>query len=425
MTEPDTEALASYLLWGVVQGPRTTFAGVHELPPGSFLQWKQGRATVSRWWRPETQPNLGLSQTPDRLLRAVLDDATARHLVADRPIGVFLSSGVDSAAVATSAARQSAVRALTVTFPDAADEGDAAHRVATRIGADHQRVEVTGAEVARDLPLMLSAMDQPTADGINTWIVCRATKEAGLVVALSGLGGDELFGGYPSSRLVPRLARLNGLLRPVPTGLRRQMAALAGRRHPGGRLARVLASRPGYEGAYEAVRGLVPAPGSGNGHAAARNGLAKHHPQDAVMLLEMAHYLPNQLLRDTDQMSMSHSLEIRVPLLDDEMVNLALSLPAKVRTEKGKALLARAAGLEELNRKQPFALPFAAWFRGPLRTTVREALLSEDLPFAELIPGYQRRNVWEAFESGRTHWSRAWAIAVLRLWPSANGLDWK
>jgi asparagine synthase (glutamine-hydrolysing) len=203
------------------------------------------------------------------------------------------------------------------------------------------------------------------------------------------------------------------------------MAALAGRRHPGGRLARVLASRSGYEGAYEAVRGLVPAPGSGNGHAATRNGLAKHHPQDAVMLLEMAHYLPNQLLRDTDQMSMSHSLEIRVPLLDDEMVNLALSLPAKVRTEKGKALLARAAGLEELNRKQPFALPFAAWFRGPLRTTVREALLSEDLPFAELIPGYQRRNVWEAFESGRTHWSRAWAIAVLRLWPSANGLDWK
>jgi len=378
MTEPDAEALASYLLWGVVQGPRTIFAGIHELPPGSYLQWKQRRVNVERWWRPEAEPNADLTREPDRLLRNVLDDSMARHLVADRPIGVFLSSGVDSAAVATTAARQGTVRALTVTFPDAADEGDAAHRVATRIGADHQRVEVTGGEVARDLPLMLSAMDQPTADGINTWIVCRATKEAGLVVALSGLGGDELFGGYPSSRLVPRLARLNGLLRPVPSGLRKRAAAVAGRRHPGGRLARALASGPGYAGAYMAVRGLLPPPLEAR--PAPQNGLSKHHPQDAVMLLEMAHYLPNQLLRDTDQMSMSHSLEIRVPLLDDEMVNLALRLPAAIRTESAKALLARAAGLEELNRKQPFALPFAAWFRGPLRTTVREALLSEDCP---------------------------------------------
>jgi asparagine synthase (glutamine-hydrolysing) len=174
-----------------------------------------------------------------------------------------------------------------------------------------------------------------------------------------------------------------------------------------------------------AVRGLLPT-GTfrGSVHPEDRNGFSKHHPKDAVMLLEMAHYLPNQLLRDTDQMSMSHSLEIRVPLLDDEMVNLAFRIPAGVRTESGKALLARAAGLVEVNRKQPFALPFAAWFRGPLRPTVREALLSEELPFADLVPAELRRNVWDAFESGRAHWSRAWAIAVLRLWPSANGLRW-
>jgi asparagine synthase (glutamine-hydrolysing) len=426
LTEPDAEALTSYLLWGVVQGPRTIFSGVHELPPGSYLQWKQGNAKVERWWRPVINPNLESGQDARRLMRDALDDSIARHLVADRPIGVFLSSGVDSAAVATASARHSAVKALTVTFPDAADEGDEAQKVAKRIGADHMRVQVTGEDVARDLPSMLSAMDQPTSDGINTWIVCRATKEAGLVVALSGLGGDELFGGYPSSHLVPRLAQLNGLLRPVPSAIRRTVAGLAARRDPGSRLARALASGPGYEGAYMAVRGLLPT-GTFRGSVRPedRNGFSKHHPEDAVMLLEMAHYLPNQLLRDTDQMSMSHSLEIRVPLLDDEMVNLAFRIPAGVRTESGKALLARAAGLVELNRKQPFALPFAAWFRGPLRPTVREALLSEELPFADLVPAELRRNVWDAFESGRAHWSRAWAIAVLRLWPSANGLRWR
>jgi asparagine synthase (glutamine-hydrolysing) len=422
LSEPDIEALESYLSWGVVQGPRTIFAGVHELPPGSYLQWTRGQVKVERWWRPDAGPSVTHGGEPEQLLRSALDDSIARHLVADRPIGVFLSSGVDSAAVATAAARQGAVRALTVTFPDAADEGDAAQRVARRIGAEHQRVEVTGADVARNLPAILSAMDQPTSDGVNTWIVCRATKQAGLVVALSGLGGDELFGGYPSARLVPQLARLNGLFRPVPAALRKRVAALAGRRHPGGRLARVLASGPGYAEAYMAVRGMLP---SLRARAGSQNGLSKHHPQDAVMLLEMGHYLPNQLLRDTDQMSMSHSLEIRVPLLDDEIVNLALALPADVRTESGKALLARAAGLQEFNRKQPFALPFAAWLRGPLRVTVREALLSEDLPFADLIPTRLRTDVWEAFESGRTHWSRAWAIAVMRLWPGANGLSWR
>jgi asparagine synthase (glutamine-hydrolysing) len=148
-------------------------------------------------------------------------------------------------------------------------------------------------------------------------------------------------------------------------------------------------------------------------------------PKDRVCLLELSHYLSDQLLRDTDQMSMAHSLEVRVPLLDDPVVRLALALPAAVRLEPGKGLLVKAAGLNRPAAKRCFTLPFDAWMRGPLKEVVREGLLSEDLPFRHLVPAAMRQRVWTAFELGKTHWSRPWAIAVLRLWPAANGFQWQ
>jgi asparagine synthase (glutamine-hydrolysing) len=412
--------------WGVVPGPGTILAGVHELPPGSFLDWHRGTVRLQRWWSPEVTPDELLAKDAVRLVRGALSDSISRHLVADRPLGAFLSGGIDSGAVVTMAAKAGAVRALTVTFPDAHDEGDAAAELAEKVGARHDRVPVTGAEVAASMPDILRAMDQPTSDGVNSWIVCRATKQAGLVVALSGLGGDELFGGYPSARLVPRLARITGILAAIPAGVKARATGLAEGRMPGSRLGRTLTSPGGYAGAYQAVRSILP-PLSPNGmHHQLTSALGTTAaPQDRVMLLEMAHYLPNQLLRDTDQMSMAHSLEIRVPLLDDSMVNVALALPAAVRTQPGKALLAQAANIERPKAKRPFALPFEHWMRGPLKETVKEGLLSHELPFGDTVPFEFRRRLWEAFEAGRTHWSRPWAMAVLRLWPAANDFSWR
>jgi asparagine synthase (glutamine-hydrolysing) len=181
-------------------------------------------------------------------------------------------------------------------------------------------------------------------------------------------------------------------------------------------------------GAYDAVRNVFapvefgfPPPGDDGPIGAAENGAA---PIDAVALLEVTRYMPDQLLRDADQMSMSHSQEVRVPLLDDEVVKLVLSLPPSIRAQPGKTLLARAAGLASLPRKRPFALPFDVWIRGPLNDLVREGLLSEELPFSSLIPREFRSNLWKATEAGRAHWSRAWAVTVLRMWPRANGFNW-
>ncbi|HEV2033405.1 MAG TPA: asparagine synthase (glutamine-hydrolyzing) [Candidatus Dormibacteraeota bacterium] len=427
--EADSESIASYLTWGVVRGPSTILSGVSELPPGSFLEWTRGSTRIERWWRPQLPRERHAAGDAEMLVRGALTDAVSRHLVADRPLGAFLSGGVDSSAVVKLAARHGTVRALTVTFPDSPDEGDAARNLAEQVGAAHDTVPVTGQEVASALPDILAAMDQPTSDGVNAWIVCRATRQAGLVVALSGLGGDELFGGYPSARLVPRVARVTSLLAPIPAGLRARAAGLASARAPGSRLSRVLGSTTGYAGAYQAVRSLLQAPGSlalSPADFDLNGQLSRQvHPQDRVMLLEMAHYLPNQLLRDTDQMSMAHSLEIRVPLLDDLVVRSALAIPADVRTAPGKALLARAAGLSRVNAKRPFALPFEQWMRGPMREVVREAILSDQIAFADVISADFRRRLWQAFEARRTHWSRPWAVAVLRLWPEANGFSWR
>jgi asparagine synthase (glutamine-hydrolysing) len=427
--EADPQAVTGFLQWGVVPGPGTMLAGVQELAPGGLLRWKQGEMELERWWTPEVTCSNLLSGDAVELVRTGLIDSVRRQLIADRPVGVFLSGGLDSRAIATLAAAEGDALALTVTFPEAGgDEGEEASGTARRIGARHELVPIAGADVARDMPRLLTAMDQPTHDGVNIWVVCKAARAAGLVVALSGVGADELFGGYPSFRTVPGVLAARRLLDVVPGRLRSLAAVTAGERNPGGKLARLLASPGGYPGAYAAVRGFFPGPVNEavSEPAGAALGIAAPNldARDRVMLFELTRYLPYQLLRDTDQMSMSHSLEVRVPLLDDLLVRLALRLPPGHRLASGKSLLARAAGVKSAPAKRPFALPFARWIRGPLRPLVMEALLSEELPFGQSLPQRFRRRVWDAFDEGKTHWSRPWALTILRLWPVANGFRW-
>jgi asparagine synthase (glutamine-hydrolysing) len=268
---------------------------------------------------------------------------------------------------------------------------------------------------------VVSYLDQPTIDAVNSYYVSRAVADTGIKAVLSGAGGDELFGGYPSFTLVPRLAGVSRGLAALPGGVKDRAIAEMGRRSPGGRVGRVLASTGGFSGAYASVRCLfspaelraagirVPLDERVGGDVA---GVADG---DRVMLLELANYMSEQLLRDTDQMSMAHSLEVRVPLLDDNLVRVAMAVPANVRLRTGKRLLARASRVPPAP-KRPFSLPFDPWMRGPLRDFVRGGLLSSDLPFRSEIPAAFRSDLWESFQQGRTHWSRPWSIAVARRW---------
>jgi asparagine synthase (glutamine-hydrolysing) len=297
-------------------------------------------------------------------------------------------------------------------------------------------VPVLGTDVAEAIGEVVLAMDQPTSDGVNTWLVSRAASQAGLVVALSGLGGDELFGGYPPFQMVPKVARVAGPLGLAPHRARRGVASVEASRHPGSRLGRVAGSGRGMAGAYRAVRGLFSGQDLERLGAlpwiGARDGYAMFtppepppgDPADRVASLELTRYMRNQLLRDTDQMSMAHSIEVRVPLLDDRFVDTALAVPASMRNRGEKALLQRAAGINTSGPKRGFTLPFEAWMRGPLHGWTREAVLSDRLPLGWLVDRPGRERLWSAFEDGRVHWSRPWAVAVLRAWADANELRW-
>lgn len=396
-TAPDPAGHAGFWLWGSVPEPHTLYRGIRALPAG-HRQWIDADGPRP----PEAYFDLAATlagaepaaQAPD--LRAALRDSVRHHLVADVPVGVFLSAGRDSAAVAALAAEllaeagAPALRTLTLRFEEfagtAADETPLAEAVAAALGTAHTTDTVRAADFAAARDALLRDMDQPSIDGVNVWFVARAARAAGLKVALSGIGGDELFGGYDTFRQVPRLVRAMRPLAAVP-GLGRgfravaaPLLAAAGDRAPG-KLAGLieLGGRP--ESAYLLRRGLfmpweLPAvmdpemARDGWRTLAPMAGLAALCAAAAsdrlrITGLETAQYLRNQLLRDADWAGMAHGVEIRTPLVDASLLRGLLpalsgpcppgkaDLAATPATALPAALLARP--------KTGFAIPVRDW----------------------------------------------------------------
>jgi asparagine synthase (glutamine-hydrolysing) len=460
------DALTAYLLFGSVSEPVTLLEGVFSLPPGHrMLLYVPERRRVPRarpWWDPTQSPAARDPRKPTdlssaaRSLRPMLEDAVRAHLIADVPVGLFLSSGLDSSAIAALAARaQPDIRSFTLAFPGTSyDEGTLAREVAARCGTQHTEVPLDGGAVLSRLDEALAALDQPTMDGINTYFVSWAAREVGLKVALSGLGGDELFAGYPTFADTPRLARLIRLAWFVPAPLRRAIVPLlkiliaqqntpdAARKaasawsspdalphpyffaralFPVGELARL--TQPRFRPSTVSADGVTLEPTWLGWLERAADGARKLEPIGGVAWLEMRSYMASTLLRDTDSVSMARSLEVRVPLLDRPLVEFVGSLPDVARRRPGtqKALLVEALGdiLPQqilAQQKRTFTLPWEEWLRGPLRARLEES-------FADLVPGLAPhlhskgvRDVWTAFLAGKTSWSRPWSLYVLNEW---------
>src|SRR5216684_4244227 len=233
-----TDALTSYLLFGSVSEPLTLVENVFSLPPGHrlLLHVPDRRRTprARPWWDPRRSPAARDPLRPRNFttavprVRALLEDSVRAHLIADVPVGLFLSSGLDSSAIAAFAARaQKGIQSFTLSFPDTPyDEAPLARRVAEATGTKHTEIPLQGANMLARFDEAVSALDQPTMDGVNTYFVSWAARQVGLKVALSGLGGDELFGGYPTFVDAPRLARLMRLAWFVPRPVRLAMAPL-------------------------------------------------------------------------------------------------------------------------------------------------------------------------------------------------------
>ena len=473
-------AVESYLLFGSVSEPMTLVEGIYSLPPGHHLTIALGSSpgsiNVQRYWNiaesgrgdAETRrtgdgqsgngnSNKGHSSKGDsthaaKRVRNLLEQSVRSHLIADVPVGVFLSSGIDSTALAALASREvSGVHTFTVAFPeDGFSEATIARRTAERLGTTHSEVMLSGDETLARLGDAVGALDLPTMDGINTYFVSASAREAGLKVALSGLGGDEVFGGYNTFRRTPHYQRVARAGKLVPAGLKSAMSAAmaeAGGRFMSGDAARKIAALwkdsnslpdPYYFGRLlftpTQVSGLMIGKTRSADQSLWWGWLAESSLQArqldsfaAVSCLEAQSYLVNTLLRDTDSMSMAHSLEVRVPFLDHTLVEFVTHLPEQVKLNKGipKALLV--AALEDLlpaevvhQAKRGFTFPWEAWLRGPMRESVEAGLSSIAPALAEALNGNEAYAIWQSYLNGKTTWSRPWSLYVLNEWTKRN-----
>ena len=433
--------LESFLAFGSVWGRQTLVEGVEELPPATVATWRAGAFSERRYW---SLPAAGSSAVRTageavELVRPLLRDSVRLQLRSDVQLGVFLSAGLDSTSLAA-LARQSLDRpplTLTVAFDDPRSEGVEAARVARHLGTEHREVHLSLDEAGRSVPLAVAAMDQPSVDGVNTWFVSRAAREAGLKVALSGLGGDEIFAGYASFRQFARLLQAGRLL-----GLPGRAAAVAARAQPFGpvpnawRKAVWLAEAAGDPArAYAVLRALFTPdqaarlwPGHPGLAPFVEPAGAPDDPINTLSRLDLANYLRDTLLRDADAMSMAHGLEVRPPLLDERLVEQLAAIPGalKIAGPQSKPLLAGvvrdllpAASLAR--KKTGFELPYDAWLGGPLRDWIAEGHA------AAIRLGLDPAGL-RALSAARRHgprfvqWHRFFAPAVLGHWAAAQRL---
>jgi len=449
----DPAALHHYLAFGYTPGDRAIFAGIAKLPPGHTAVFAEGRLTLARYWAPPPGPAATAARVPDAeapaLVRAALGDAVRARLEADVPLGVFLSGGIDSSVV-VAAAREvhgGPLATFTVGFGAAApgyDELPAARLVARHFATDHHEERVEPA-VAAALPAIVAAFDEPFADSsaVATWAVARATARH-VRVALSGLGGDETFGGYPRYLGL----RLSEAWRRLPRPLRWSAAAAAralreSEASPdwGGRLRRFVAhaERPLPDRylawtrlfaeddlarlATPALRALLGGPVDGPQRAAFAS--AGHDdPVDGAMRVDLATYLPDDLLVMADRLGMAHALEVRAPFCDPLVVELSLRIaPAtKLPGLALKGLLKRAyadvlPAPTLARRKQGFMIPLARWLRTDLAPLVADRLAPARVRARGLFDPAAVTELVRALHAGRAgHADRVWALLILELW---------
>ncbi|MGE3914225.1 MAG: asparagine synthase (glutamine-hydrolyzing) [Hyphomicrobiaceae bacterium] len=433
-TDPEPAGTVGFYLWGSVPEPFTTFQAIRALPAGTTLRVNRLGAHAPLRYHSIAQVYVDAERAASgrkapteaeaqEQVRQALIDSVRHHLVADVPVGAFLSAGIDSGALVglMRDAGQNDIQSVTLAFDEFGrrfeDEAPLAEEVARLYGTRHTTRVVTRGEFEADLPRLLEAMDQPSIDGINTWFVSKAAAELGLKVAVSGLGGDELFGGYPSFRDIPKwVGRLA-----VPS------------RVPGlGRLARTFGqSASRWFGLHPKVAGMLELGGSYAGAYMLRRGLfmpweltevldqdtirkgverlapmqlieqvlrpAPRSPFGRVATLEHSLYMRNQLLRDTDWASMAHSLEVRVPLLDSALMEEVAPLTSSGLAGHGKRLMAHAPSLPLPQAivgrsKTGFATPIEGW----MQADVKQA------PSA-IGTGRAKR---------KAHWARQWGTRV-------------
>jgi asparagine synthase (glutamine-hydrolysing) len=443
----DPAGLRAFLQLGHIPPPWSAIRGIQPLPPGHIGVWKGGAWRTEQYWTLSPHSSQGV---PAGHLAAdlseVLLDAMCNHLVSDVPVLIFLSGGTDSAclgALARAAGAQN-LAAMTVGFAEAEfDESALTRRTAEALGIPLEVVTLEARRVEADLDHAVWALDEPSVDGLNSYWISKLGAEAGFKVALSGQGGDELFGGYESLPWFERFNKVARWAKPLPAfplGLLLDQDVFPFRWR---KLSYLIGADDPFVAAQLAVKVLFldrdvgalvsPSMGRNGHHAEAREHLAywshqveKEDLRERLAFMDIHTHLEPRLLRDLDAMSMAHSIEVRPVFLDHRVVEFLLPVPSSVRMRQKRLLLdaARAflppallADLES-RRKRTFTFPFQRWLSRDLRGALKEAFAPDRLRRAGILEPAAVNRLWERYErsEGAVGWSRIWDLFVLQRW---------
>jgi len=445
----DVHGIRAYLQLGHVPPPWTALRAIRPLEPGEIGVWQHGQFNWKAYWSVSAQIKNEHVAKPAQAAQNVgqtLLEASRLQLMSDVPIALFLSGGVDSAAIGALMRRAGAsdLTALTVGFEERQfDESGASRRTAERLGIPHRVLRLPATEMAASLDHAIWATDQPTVDGMNTYWVCRAAAEAGCKVALSGQGGDELFGGYESLAWFKRFAQMARWMKPLPRGAFRALLDRPAISFRARKLSYLFGADDPFVAAELAVKVLFlasdfhsllnPAFSPDSHESEAEEHLAYWAKQvngagllDKIAYMDIETHLLPRLLRDGDSMSMAHSLEVRPVFLDHKVVEQVLALPASIRLQKKRLLLAATQELfpdglyEDLasRPKRTFTFPFAHWLAHDLRATVEETFQAQRLRRVGLLNPAAVGLFWQHFlrSPASVGWSRVWSLFVLQRW---------
>ncbi len=424
------KALNNYLASGYIRAPMSINENIAALDTGCFMKVNNRELKITRYYNLADKLENRLENISEELAvntaRTELLESVKHHLVADVDVGVFLSGGIDSTGIVSlmRKVRHEKIKTISVIFPHTVyDESSNARLSSKKYNTDHYEVEIKGKDILEAMDNYFEHMDQPTIDGINTYFVSLAAKKAGLKVVLSGQGGDEVFGGYPSFAVIPKICRYLKLAKkfPVPGFLDWL---------PSKRIEKIKYMLDNnirsFNEIYTVYRGIFNRqqiinklePGLAEKINKTENIiLENNHETDKIKndftkisFLELNYYMAGQLLRDSDVFSMANSIELRVPFVDHKLIEALTTIPS-IYMNKKKLLVKAVADLPaEITgmKKKGFTFPIDNWLRAELKPVVEAELFNSKIYNEAYI-----RKLMEAFYCGKLHYSRIWSLFVL------------
>jgi asparagine synthase (glutamine-hydrolysing) len=444
----DPSGIRALLQLGHVPPPWTAIRGVKPLEPGHVGVWQDGSFQTNPYWQLPLSTNGYPPARPAEIasnLREILLESSRQQLMSDVPVALFLSGGIDSAVLGALMKQAGAgpVTALTIGFEEESfDESEHSRQTADLLGIPHRTIRLPASRVAKSLDHALWAMDQPTVDGLNVYWISKAAAEAGFKVALSGQGGDELFGGYTSHEWFERFTHVASWLKPLPhiagSALLdrksfpfrwRKLSYLVGADDPF--VAAQLAVRVQFleSDVCELLNPDLALPVVSEAADCIRqwaNQIRSKDLMERIAFVDFPAHLEARLLRDGDAMSMAHSLEVRPVMLDHAVVEHVLSLPSSIRLQKKRLLLdaTRECMPDALysdliaRPKRTFTFPFSRWISGDLRATIQETLSPDRLAAAGVLNPDAVKKLWDRYleNPAAVGWSRVWTVFVLARW---------